>query len=74
MGYILPVNHIQYADYQVREIKKARKTMFIERPFKIIAAAQYEKWNKNTPEYSLYNRMLTTEQKINKGIYIDKKI
>ncbi|PAV29170.1 hypothetical protein CIL05_12290 [Virgibacillus profundi] len=42
MGYILPIEHYQYNDYQKRVIQEKRNPQFIERPFKVILEKQHQ--------------------------------
>ncbi|SFA82816.1 hypothetical protein SAMN04488072_102157 [Lentibacillus halodurans] len=41
MGYLLPINHYQYYDYQRRIIKERPDPFHIERPYKTILRAAY---------------------------------
>ncbi|HLR61746.1 MAG TPA: hypothetical protein VK097_04815 [Lentibacillus sp.] len=41
MGYILPVNHHQYYDYQRRTIKEKADPFYIERPYKTMLRTEY---------------------------------
>ncbi|MUV36500.1 hypothetical protein JNUCC1_00303 [Lentibacillus sp. JNUCC-1] len=42
MGYIMPVSHFQYQDYQVRDIKGNSRPFYVERPYKAVLEAAYE--------------------------------
>ncbi|SET16003.1 hypothetical protein SAMN05216389_106101 [Oceanobacillus limi] len=47
MGYILPIQHHEYHDYQKRIIKEKRNPYVIEKPFKTILESQYEELKKD---------------------------
>lgn len=53
MGYILPVTHYQYQDYQNRITEKKRIPPMVERPFKVVLEKQHEEI---TSEYDRLNR------------------
>ncbi|MEC5423582.1 hypothetical protein QGM71_08770 [Virgibacillus sp. C22-A2] len=42
MGYILPIQHYQYNDYQNRIIKDKQNYFMIEKPFKVILEKQHQ--------------------------------
>lgn len=52
MGYILPVNHYDYEQYKIRDLKSNESPHHIERPFKIIyhEINEDEHPDKNTDE------------------------
>ncbi|TFJ93628.1 hypothetical protein [Lentibacillus salicampi] len=41
MGYVLPINHYQYHDYQQRVTKAKSDPFHIERPYKTILRMEY---------------------------------
>lgn len=49
MGYILPVTHFQYNDYQRRITKEKPTRHTIEGPFKVVLDMQHEQVKKNYP-------------------------
>ncbi|WP_067729608.1 hypothetical protein [Oceanobacillus damuensis] len=42
MGYILPIDHFQYNDYQKRIVQQKDNKHHIEGPFKVILNTQHE--------------------------------
>lgn len=50
MGYLLPVNHYQYYDYQRRTVKGKQDPFHIEKPSKIIMEANYQDYHGNQVE------------------------
>ncbi|WP_099157108.1 hypothetical protein [Virgibacillus ndiopensis] len=42
MGYVLPIQHYQYKDYQNRDMKVKQDPFYIERPYKIIFDAKHQ--------------------------------
>lgn len=54
MGYILPVQNNQYADYQNRVVQEKKDRMFIESPFKAFLETKYDEANQtDTREFEL---------------------
>lgn len=51
MGYILPVQQFQYADYQKRVTTEKNDRMIVERPFKAILESQYEEVSEKETVY-----------------------
>ncbi|SFD39257.1 hypothetical protein SAMN05216238_101124 [Lentibacillus persicus] len=47
MGYILPINHYQYYDYQRRTIKEKQDPIHIEKPYKTILRTEYNNQLRN---------------------------
>ncbi|WP_100011498.1 hypothetical protein [Lentibacillus sediminis] len=45
MGYILPITHYQYNDYQNRITEQKRVPYMVERPFKVVLEKQHEEIN-----------------------------
>ncbi|SFJ66462.1 hypothetical protein SAMN04487936_103245 [Halobacillus dabanensis] len=64
MGYILPINHYQYQDYQVRTTKDERSPFAFEKVFK---ATLDNKLKQNEP----YSQKRLKYQKLN-GIHIPR--
>ncbi|MDY0406158.1 hypothetical protein P5G51_012845 [Virgibacillus sp. 179-BFC.A HS] len=62
MGYILPIQLVQYYHYQNRIINKQRDKYHIEKPFKTILEKQYEETkdaapnNKHQLPFDVYKR------------------
>ncbi|WP_042224667.1 hypothetical protein [Oceanobacillus manasiensis] len=52
MGYILPIPHYQYHEYQNRIVETKRNPQFIEGPFKVILQEQHQRIEK---EYERLN-------------------
>ncbi|MCG3418375.1 hypothetical protein [Oceanobacillus jordanicus] len=52
MGYILPISHYQYNDYQNRITETKPNPHYIERPFKVILEEQHQRIEK---EYERLN-------------------
>ncbi|TMN23142.1 hypothetical protein FH966_09740 [Lentibacillus cibarius] len=46
MGYLLPVNHYQYRDYQRRVTKDKHNPFYIDKPNKTIPVAKYQNTDK----------------------------
>ncbi|WP_047985919.1 hypothetical protein [Ornithinibacillus californiensis] len=42
MGYILPIQQHEYADYQKRMVTKKRTIASVEKPYKVILKSRYE--------------------------------
>lgn len=47
MGYVLPINHYQYYDYQIRTIKEKSDPFPIEKPYKTILRTDYHDNHRN---------------------------
>lgn len=58
MGYILPLAHYQYKDYQKRVTKDKQDRFFIEKPYKAILESHY-----NQLERKVYRQGNNTEEK-----------
>ncbi|MFC4559355.1 hypothetical protein ACFO3D_14235 [Virgibacillus kekensis] len=56
MGYILPIPHYQYSDYQNRDIQEKRNPFYIEGPYKVML--EYGDWEQeeDTDEEDKYRR------------------
>lgn len=61
LGYILPVDHYQYNDYQRRVAQQRENKNYIEGPFKVILEKQHQELS---TKYDALNR--TSEQNISK--------
>ncbi|MGJ9458780.1 hypothetical protein [Oceanobacillus sp. CF4.6] len=59
MGYILPVDHYQYNDYQKRVVQQQKNNHFIEGPFKVVLDRQHQEFSS---KYDALNR--STDQKL----------
>jgi len=54
MGYILPIQQTQYADYQNRTIQERKNLMYIDEPFQAYLNTTYQKANPtDVKEYEL---------------------
>lgn len=54
MGYILPIQQTQYADYQNRTIQERKNLMYIDEPFQAYLNTTYQKANPtDVREYEL---------------------
>ena len=49
MGYIMPITHYQYAEYQKRVVTDKRDVMHIDQPFKVVLEKQYETMDATKP-------------------------
>ncbi|RYG72128.1 hypothetical protein EU245_11605 [Lentibacillus lipolyticus] len=59
MGYVLPVNHYQYQDYQRRAVRRGKDPFHIEKPYKTIPAAKYDAYRDLTPEIDVSEAVST---------------
>ncbi|WP_404451761.1 hypothetical protein LG329_15670 [Virgibacillus necropolis] len=77
MGYILPITHFQYQDYQNRVTKKDQDPYYIEHPYKVILdtksremEAEEETRNNGKPfKPNYYYKPMHTEDPMNEKMY-----
>lgn len=77
MGYILPITHFQYQDYQNRVTKKEDDPFYIEHPYKVILDTKSREMeeredtleNGKPNKTNYYNKQMPVEQIKNDKIY-----
>lgn len=69
MGYILPVEHYQYNDYQRRVIREKQNIYHIQSPFKVVLERQHQEISTSFDSRSRFAEKSSAPRRASEELY-----